>query len=228
MSSKFYKGNNSQPFKSMLKEYDRIIGLQNRENTTWRVIAVFSAAAFFLSLAVVFYAVNLPKTIPLVISVSEFGEAKYVGNVSKISYSSIKVPDIAIQYQVKRFITNMNTIASDPSVMRQNIKDCYNMLSGSSSNKFTKILKEDNPFEKFGSVKSNVLIESILQLSQQSYQVDYIQTIIPVAGNSTERIRFRAIISIVLLEPPEDKKIENPLGIYISDFDITKVNTITN
>lgn len=44
MSVKFFQGagNNSTPFNSMLKEYDRIIGMQNKENRTWRVIAIVS------------------------------------------------------------------------------------------------------------------------------------------------------------------------------------------
>ena len=225
---KTYKGNKETPFEASFRQYDRIIGMQNMENRTWRIIAVLSMLAFFISLALLLYAIKLPKTIPMVITVSEYGEAKYVGNVSKISYSNIKVPDIAIQYQMKRFITNMNTITGDAQVMKQNIKDCYNMLVNQGVSKFGNLLKNDNPFDKFGQVRKNVLVEAILQLSNQSYQIDYIVSTVNYSGVVTERIRYRAVLTILLLEPPENKKIENPLGIYISDFDITKVNSIEN
>lgn len=223
----YYKEEPPKELNPQFKEYDRIIGLQNKENRTWRIIAVASLSFLFLSLLLLLYAIKLPKTIPMVITVSEYGEAKYVGNVSKMSYSNMKVPDIAIQYQIKRFVTNMNTITSDAQVMRQNIRDCYNMLSGDAGLKLSNILKNDNPFDKFGDIKQSILLESILQLSPQSYQVDYIQSKITMTGIVTDRTRYRGIISIALLEPPEDKKIENPLGIYISDFDFTKVNTLT-
>ena len=223
----YYKEEPPKELNPQFKEYDRIIGLQNKENKTWRIIAVTSLSFLFLSLLLLLYAIKLPKTIPMVITVSEYGEAKYVGNVSKMSYSNMKVPDIAIQYQIKRFVTNMNTITSDAQVMRQNIRDCYNMLSGDAGLKLSNILKNDNPFDKFGDIKQSILLESILQLSPQSYQVDYIQSKITMTGVVTDRTRYRGIISIALLEPPEDKKIENPLGIYISDFDFTKVNTLT-
>ncbi|MGI5066906.1 type IV secretion system protein [Treponema putidum] len=223
----YYKEEPSNELNPQFKEYDRIIGLQNKENKTWRIIAVASLSFLFLSLLLLLYAIKLPKTIPMVITVSEYGEAKYVGNVSKISYSNINVPDIAIQYQIKRFVTNMNTITSDAQVMKQNIRDCYNMLSGDAGLKLSNILKSDNPFDKFGDIKQSILLESILQLSPQSYQVDFIQSKITMTGVVTDRTRYRGIISIALLEPPEDKKIENPLGIYISDFDFTKVNTLT-
>ncbi len=223
----YYKEEPPKELNPQFKEYDRIIGLQNKENKTWRIIAVASLSFLFLSLLLLLYAIKLPKTIPMVITVSEYGEAKYVGNVSKMSYSNMKVPDIAIQYQIKRFVTNMNTITSDAQVMKQNIRDCYNMLSGDAGLKLSNILKNDNPFDKFGDIKQSILLESILQLSPQSYQVDYIQSKITMTGVVTDRTRYRGIISIALLEPPEDKKIENPLGIYISDFDFTKVNTLT-
>ena len=223
----YYKEEPPKELNPQFKEYDRIIGLQNKENKTWRIIAVASLSFLFLSLLLLLYAIKLPKTIPMVITVSEYGEAKYVGNVSKLSYSNINVPDIAIQYQIKRFVTNMNTITSDAQVMKQNIRDCYNMLSGDAGLKLSNILKSDNPFDKFGDIKQSILLESILQLSPQSYQVDYIQSKITMTGIVTDRTRYRGIISIALLEPPEDKKIENPLGIYISDFDFTKVNTLT-
>ena len=223
----YYKEEPPKELNPQFKEYDRIIGLQNKENKTWRIIAVASLSFLFLSLLLLLYAIKLPKTIPMVITVSEYGEAKYVGNVSKLSYSNMKIPDIAIQYQIKRFVTNMNTITSDAQVMRQNIRDCYNMLSGDAGLKLSNILKNDNPFDKFGDIKQSILLESILQLSPQSYQVDYIQSKITMTGVVTDRTRYRGIISIALLEPPEDKKIENPLGIYISDFDFTKVNTLT-
>ncbi len=223
----YYKEEPPKELNPQFKEYDRIIGLQNKENKTWRIIAVASLSFLFLSLLLLLYAIKLPKTIPMVITVSEYGEAKYVGNVSKMSYSNMKVPDIAIQYQIKRFVTNMNTITSDAQVMKQNIRDCYNMLSGDAGLKLSNILKNDNPFDKFGDIKQSILLESILQLSPQSYQVDYIQSKITMTGVVTDRTRYRGIISIALLEPPENKKIENPLGIYISDFDFTKVNTLT-
>ncbi len=229
MASKFYlpKGTNDSPFNSMLKEYDRIIGMQNKENATWRIIAIASITAFFLSLGIMIYAINLPKTVPMVITVSDWGEAKYVGNISKFSYSNIVVPDIAIQHQIKKFITNMNTITSDAGVMKQNITDCYNMLDTRAQAKLSNILRNNNPFEKFGNIKQSILIESILQLTPKSYQVDYIQSKLNLIGVIQDQVRYRAILSVELLEPPENKKIENPLGIYITDFDFTKINSLT-
>lgn len=228
MSVKFYAGagTNSTPFNSMLKEYDRIIGMQNKENRTWRIIAIISICSFFISLALMLYAIKLPKTVPMVITVSDFGEAKYVGEVSKLSYDNIKVPELAIQYQIRKFIINMRTINSDADVMKQNVRHLYTMLTTQSSQKLNNILREESPFKDFGRFKRSVLIESLLKLSNDAYQVDFIETRTNTTGMIIDKNRFRAIISTQLLEPSESMKKENPLGIFISAFDISKVNEI--
>lgn len=228
MSVKLFTGAgaNSTPFNSMLSEYDRIIGMQNKENRTWRIIAIVSMSAFFISLGLLLYAIRLPKTVPMVITVSDFGEAKYVGEVSKLSYDNIQVPEIAIQYQIRKFIINLRTINSDANVMKQNVKNLYTMVTQVSSQKLSNLLREENPFADFGKFKRTVLIESLLKLSDNAYQVDFIETRSTATGMIMDKVRYRAIISTELLEPADNVKIENPLGIFISAFDISKVNEI--
>lgn len=228
MSVKIFTGagTNSTPFNSMLSEYDRIIGMQNKENRTWRIIAVVSLSAFFISLGLLLYAIKLPKTVPMVITVSDFGEAKYVGEVSRLSYNNINVPEIAIQYQIRKFVINMRTINSDATVMKQNINNLYTMLTTTAAQKLSNMLREENPFSDFGKFKRAVVIESLLKLSNEAYQVDFIETRMTKIGGVLEKTRYRAIISTQLLEPSDSAKMENPLGIFISAFDISKVNEI--
>ena len=71
-----------------------------------------------------FVAINQPKTVPLVVTVSDWGEAKYVGNVSRNNWQGIKVPEIAIEYQLRKFVTNFYAISSDPQVLKNNLNEC--------------------------------------------------------------------------------------------------------
>lgn len=214
------------PFNKNLKEYDRIIGEQCKENRTWRRIAIISLCAFFLSLGIVIYAVNLPKTVPLVITVSDWGEAKYVGGITQYSYANIQVPEIAVHYQLRKFVTNINTITSDPDVMRQNIRECYAAMIPTSADKLTRILREDNPLQEYGTIKRQISIESVLRLSDSSYQIDFIETDSRSDGFVRSRTRCRAVCTTALMEPAVEDLIMNPLGIYITDFDITTIGEI--
>jgi type IV secretion system protein VirB5 len=218
-------GDTKTPF-NPLTEYDRIIGEQCRENKTWRRIALISMAAFFAALGILVYAIRLPKTVPLVITVSEWGEAKYVGNVSQYSYAGIKVPDVAVLYQIRRFVSNLYSIPADAAVLRQNLTDCYSCLTGDSAQKLSNRLRSENPFDSFGSITARVEIESILRLSGQSYQADFMLTTSRPNDTQTKRTRMRGTLTIELKEPPQEDQISNPLGIYIVAFDFTQIGEI--
>ena len=237
MGSKFYlpKGFNTTPFNRRtnkngvevgLRHYDELIGVENEHNIAWRFVALCSMFAFFLSIGVNFYAISRPATVPLVVTVSETGEAKYVGDISHLSYGNIKVPEIAIRRQLEDFITYTGTLSTDGQVIKANIAHCYAMLSETAAAKYSLLLRENNPFALFGKAKKSILLESTLKLSNQSYQIDYIQNTTTLAGQISARIRYRAVISMACMEPPKGKEKQNPLGIYITDFDITEVNVL--
>ena len=92
-----------------------------------------------------------------------------------------------------------------------------------SAQKLTNRLKENNPLEKFGRAYKTVNIESILQLTKDSYQVDFIVNISDRAESQVKRIRNRGVISIKLMEPAKEDQVKNPLGIYITDFDFKEI-----
>jgi len=217
--------NEPTPFKG-LSEYDRIIGEQCKENATWRKIAKLSMTAFFLSLAVVVYALTLPKERLLVVTVSDWGEAKYAGDVSKFNYQNIKVPEIAIQYQLRKFIINMYSIPQDAEVLRSNLRDCYSALTSTSAAKLSNQLRENNPFDDFGSVNKTVEIETVLQLSKNSYQADFITRTSRPDLSDVESTRMRAVLTTKLMEPPKQDQILNPLGIYITNFDAAPIGDV--
>jgi type IV secretion system protein VirB5 len=212
--------NEPTPFDA-LTEYDRIVGEQCRENKTWRRIALASMSAFFICIGVLIYAINLPKTVPLVVLVSEWGEARYVGDVSKLSYHGTKIPEIAIHYQLRKFLINMYTIPQDAEVLRSNLKDCYTALTTASSVKLSSILKQANPFDNFGSVNRTVNIETILALSANSYQIDFVVTSSRPDNSRITKERMRGVFTTALLEPAAEDQILNPLGIYITNFDVS-------
>jgi type IV secretion system protein VirB5 len=67
----------------------------------------------FIALGVLIYAVTLPKTVPVVVTVNTEGEAAYAGKIAKPAYGKTAVPDIAKEYQIKRLISKMHQWAAD-------------------------------------------------------------------------------------------------------------------
>ena len=209
--------------KTPLEIYEDMEKERKKSENKWKIFAYIAMGGFILSLVVLVWDRNLPKTVPVIVTLSDFGEAKYVGEVNKINYSGIKIPEIAIEYQIRKFVTNKYTIPGDSEVLRNNLIDCYSCLTRDTSAKLSSELKEHNPLKDVKDIRRKVSIESVLKTAKNSYQVDFtITQSSPNEGNK-KIIRMRGVITITLLEPADDDKVLNPLGIYFNAYDFTEL-----
>lgn len=210
------------PFNA-LSEYEKLMGEQRRQTSVWRLFAILSQLSNVVGLVLIVWAFSLPKTIPIFVSVDDFGEATYLGSPSKTNYSGTQITEVMIESQLRNFISNMYSIPQDSNVLRNNITECYASLTSSSASKFSKILQADNPFDSFGLKNQTVGIETVLALSENSYQLDFVVIESQLNGSGQKTLRKRAILTTVLLEPSTDDMLLNPLGIYITNFDVTDI-----
>ncbi len=203
--------------------YEQIERDKRKSENRFKIFAYISIVGFALSLIVMVWAINLPKTVPVLVSVNDFGEAKYIGEINRINYSGIKVPEVAIEYQIRKFVTNKFTIPGDAEVLRNNLKECYSCLTRDTSSKLSAELKEHNPLKDVKDIRKKVDIESVLKTTKNTYQVDF--TITQSSPNDMNKVtvRMRGLLTMVLLEPHEEDKILNPLGIYFNAYDFTEI-----
>ena len=206
-----------------LEIYEQMEKERKKSENKWKFFAYVSLGGFVLSLIIMVWAINLPKSVPVLVSLSDFGEAKYIGEVNRINYSGIKIPEIAIEYQIRKFVTNKYTIPGDAEVLRNNLIDCYSCLTRDTSSKLSTELKEHNPIKDVQNIRRKVEIESVLKTSKNSYQVDFTITQTSPNEGSKVVIRMRGIVTVVLLEPADDDKVLNPLGIYFNAYDFTEI-----
>lgn len=227
MSSKNYsaKGANSTPFNPQLEHFDMICGQTINENRILKfVIFVFAVILVIMTAAFCFWAVNKKDTTPVLVTMNDFGETRYVGEVSKKNFQGFNIPELAITYKVKDFINLYKSLSSDKAVVKKNIEKAYHCLTSVSSSKYATLLKENNPYSDFGDYTKEVNFETDpLKISKDTYQVDYKVTKRIITGSIVEEKRERAVISIKALNPAEEDIEDNPLGIYITDFDIKEI-----
>ncbi|MDR3337987.1 MAG: hypothetical protein LBT16_12370, partial [Treponema sp.] len=56
-----------------LEMADTVNGLAQKNARMWQIIALVSLSSFFISLGLLIYTVNLPKTVPVVVTVNPEG-----------------------------------------------------------------------------------------------------------------------------------------------------------
>jgi type IV secretion system protein VirB5 len=203
------------------KAYADILQDKMKEMKWWRgIIGVGILVLFFICLCFFIYAVNLQKTVPVLVNIMPSGEAQYLGEVRQ--GTAAPVPEAAIQYQVRKFITNLRSISIDPQVLYNNIDECYAMVTNSYEPIMTRSLRSASPFDLVGKNRRSVEVESVLKITGSSYQIDWRET---VTDNSSSRknSRMRALVTVTLLPVTDATIRKNPLGIYIENCEVTEL-----
>lgn len=207
-----------------LQHFDFICGQVMRENRILRYVAIISCLAFFVSIGITLYAVSLPESIPVLVTMNDFGETQYVGAVSRRNYQNYNVPELAIQYQVKKFVNLVHTLSTDRTVMKKSVSNTYHLLTSTTASKYTTMLKENNPFADFGDRTREVIFQTEpLQLSKDTYQIDFQVVTRMTSGNISDNKTVRALVSVNVMKPSEEDIKDNPLGIYITAFDFKDI-----
>lgn len=226
MSIKNYQpeGKVTTPFNLQLSHYDMLCGEKDKQIRILRFVAVIACLSFFLSLGITFYAVNLPESIPVLVTMNDFGETSYVGEVSRKNYQNFNVPEVAVQYQVKNFIELYYTLSMDKAVMKSNLAKVYHLLNYSASQKLNTMIKENKHYEDFGDYTREVFFQTEpLKLSKDSYQVDFEVIKRTESGQVQDKFYYRCVLSVQMLKPADEDIKFNPLGIYITNFDIKEI-----
>lgn len=226
MSSKNYlpKGSNATPFNPQLQHFDFICGQVMQENRILKFVAVVAVLSFFLSIGITLFAVSRPDSIPVLVTMNDFGETQYIGPVSRKNYQNFSVPEVAVQAQVKEIISLMNTLSTDKAVMKKAVSKTYHLLTSTTAQRYSTLVREDNPFRDFGSRTKEVRFQTEpLKVSADTYQVDYHVITRQLSGQLMSDEPFRAVITVKMLQPSDEDIRDNPLGIYITAFDMKPI-----
>ncbi|GMO15403.1 MAG: conjugal transfer protein TrbF [Termitinemataceae bacterium] len=196
-----------------------ILSICKTELKWWRAVCgigslVFCLINFFFTL----YAVSLQQTVPVLINVMPSGEASYLGEVH--SGTSVQIPEAAVLFQLRKFITNLRSISTDRQVLYDNINECYDMITAGYAAVMTKKLRENNPFDLVGKTRRQIEIESALKITGSSYQLDWLETEFDNTG-SQKKTKMRAILTVKIISPGAATIKKNPLGIYIENCEMT-------
>ena len=203
------------------RAYADILADKMAEARRWRLTGVGSLVLFAASLAFFIYAVNLQKTVPVLVNVAPSGEAQYLGEVRQSA--AFQVPEAAVVFQIRKFVTNLRSVPADPEVLYNNIEECYAMVTSSYEPVMTRNLRAASPFSLTGKIRRTLEIESVLKITGSSYQADWTETVTE-ASAAPKRARMRALVTVKLL-PATDAAVmkTNPLGIYIESYEMTEL-----
>jgi len=211
----------SNPFQEgQDRAYADILLDKVKEAQLWRKTVFVNAGFFVITLILFFYSINQQKTVPVLVNVMPSGESQFLGEVRQSG--AVQVPEAAIYYDIRKFVSHLRSVSTDYQVVYANIDECFVMSTSGYSPILRRMLLADSPFELVGKLIRTVEIESVLNITGRSYQINWTETVIESSSNP-KSTKMRAVVTIRLVTPTSVTIIRNPLGIYIENFEMTEL-----
>lgn len=196
-----------------------------------QLLTIVSMLVTVISISGIIYIGSQSKFVPYIVEVNKLGETVVVG---ELRAGTIKDQRI-IRAKVASFIKTLRTVSVDPALQRNFIFETYHSLQRgdpaiNKANVFYKD-KTTNPFELGKQINREVEIVSLLEMTPNTYQLDWKEKTFDKSGVLLYIKGYRALVTVYLIPTAVesiDDLIKNPLGIYIKDYSISELNSSEN
>jgi len=217
----------ANPYVEARREWDEryadlVLGKRN-----WQIAAGGLLVVTLILASGIVWLTTRSRFIPYVVEVDKLGYALTVPQPLTPS----AVPDVTARmqrYEVAAFIRNARAVSTDPQVEHDMLNSLLAHARGAADRFLDAYYHSDgfthNPFKIAEKQTVSVQIDSILQLSPQSYQVRWAE--IPHDLNGIEigaPTHWEAVLQTQILQPNSDNAIlSNPLGFYVTQITWTE------
>lgn len=212
------------PYLRAKEEWDTRIGSSIIQAYNWRKMAFIGAITVVILVIALSISQLQPKYIPYIIEVSD----TQVTQMSKMS-NNYQIKDTQIKYYLIKFVEKIRGISIDNEVNKKWLMEAYSFLTPKTANKFDGYFtSNDNPiFSKLQNLQSVfVVVTSFTAINNNVYQLQWLEETHDQTGKLITKEKFVGFATIKISPPVHEKTIlQNPLGIWITDFSWSKVMT---
>jgi len=211
------KADEYNPYARAAAAWDERIGSARVQARNWRYIA-FAAMALALISTTGAMILGVKKQVATYVV-----EVDKAGMPGRITLASEPYQPSAAQvgYFVGEVVRLVRERPLDPVVMRQQWTKAYEFLAGQAVNAMNEYAASDSGLKNLpgeGAAARTVEISSILQKSNDTYQVQWVETTYS-DGLRRSREEYTGLFQVKLM-PPRDESdaFKNPIGVYIINF----------
>ncbi|MBF6569366.1 MAG: hypothetical protein IVW54_10900 [Candidatus Binataceae bacterium] len=217
----------ANPYVEARREWDERYGDLVLGKRNWQIAAGGLLAVCLILASGIVWLTTRSRFIPYVVEVDKLGYALTVPQPLTPSVA----PDVTARmerYEVAAFIRNARAVSTDPQVEHEMLNSLLAHARGAADRFLDAYYHSDgfthNPFKIAERQTVSVQIDSILQLSRQSYQVRWSET--PHDLNGVEisaPSHWEAVLQTQIVPPNSDHSIlSNPLGFYVTQISWTQ------
>jgi type IV secretion system protein VirB5 len=203
---------------------DLVIGKRN-----WQLATFFALAICLVLAALVAWLASRSRYIPYIVEVDKLGYALTLPQ----PLTSAAAPDAAARmerYEIAAFVHEAREVSSDPQVEQERLNDLLAHARGAADHFLDEYYHADashNPFQIAQKQTVTVAIDSILQLSPQSYEVRWSEQRRDLNGATLgPPVHWEAELETEIVPPRDaDTIVSNPLGFYVDRVSWTQAQS---
>lgn len=202
------------PYLRAGQEWDRRIGDARVQARSWRLMA-FSSLGIAAIFAVGFVVeANRTHIETVIVPVDQAGKPGQI----QLANSVYNPTQAEIGYFLGQWVTKMFSKPIDPIVLKQNMDNAFGFLAGHALVTVTDWAQQNDPTANLGHEAVTVNVNSVLQRSPETYQVDWTQQTYE-DGALTSTQRYTGLFQITVHQPTNNAQLlANPLGLYITEL----------
>ncbi|MBN1684814.1 MAG: hypothetical protein JW855_05215 [Gammaproteobacteria bacterium] len=209
------------PYQKAQQEWDARLGNAAVQAKNWRFAAILSLLVSIVLLVMLIASFSMNQNHVFVAEVTKGGRIVNVAPL-EVSYQPSQAQQ---EYFLGRFIKLIRGVPLDPVLAKQNWLEAYQFLTQRSSEQLNRILQKNNPLDLLGKKTVSVNISDMNLVNENTLEVDWVETIFDVNGQQQDQKRYSGIFTLMVKQPTTQKMImQNPLGIYIVDFNMSLRN----
>ena len=201
---------------------DLVIGKRN-----WQIAAAGLLLATIILAAGMVWLSARSRYVPYVVVTDRLGQAMTIPE--PLTPASMPVVAARMEHwEVEAFIRDARSVSSDPAVEQERLASLHAHARAAADHFLDDYYHSDNfahnPFQVAQKQTVSVRIDSILQLSQQSYQVRWSEEARDLDGVTTGApTQWEAVLQTEVKPPASsDGIVSNPLGFYVTNITWTR------
>jgi type IV secretory pathway TrbF-like protein len=203
------------PYARAQEAWDRRMGTAVKAAETWRAVACGAALSSLLLGAGLTAVALQSRTYVHVVEVAPEGQVLSVRPADP-AYSPT---DAQVSYFLGHFIRLVRMIPTDRVVLRENWLQAYHFLTPQAAQRLNEIARDDDPFATFGDRARGVIVRSIVQRSEETWQVSWLESTSGATAGPGSHVLYTGLFTVAVRPPTNATALaQNPLGIFITEF----------
>ena len=198
--------------------FKRLFGDLVRSRRSWRATALTAMAANVVLCMGFILQARKQTTVPYVVEVDALGEVRTTSTLA-----ASKPPERAVQVALRRFVHNMRTVPSDLRLLNVQLHQAQAFVAGHAHATFTREVRsrseELEEMLKRGHTRYVEEVSSILKVPGEGdvYRVAWRES--ETARSETSHRGYEGHFKVRVIAPDSpDILLENPLGIFVTDY----------